>query len=1085
MAKQPIVVTLLAGFKGDGLKQAQKQLSSLGDSVNRITTNALKAGAGLAITKAFQGFTSVAGDAITQARDLERNLAAINTVFGDLAPQMETFSRNAVDVGLSQAEAAKASVFLGSVLKQSGFSIEETADQTERLVRLGADLALTYGYDVQEALLGMTALFRGEYDPIEKFGVAMKQSEINAELAAQGLNHLEGAERRLAEQQIRLNLLFERSADAQGAFSRQSGTLAVEQERLQASINNMLQTAGTPLLGVIAELAEQMVPVVEDLTPTLVDIFTDLADKTKELLSDTEGLKEAILESARAIAGIIEVANSMALIIGKNAELIARLVVAFVAFKAASKSVYLVTAAMQAYKAATAAAAGATVALNVATKASIFGAVAAGLALLIPAMGDYVDRLREGVEEEKKNNTEQAKRRTQLEDLREREQELLDTMKGLSGYLADTYRPELEKVRAELKALEEQSVLTANGITGIGNAFSFSAGEANRFRNLEKGFIAEYKPPQLAPETDDEGSGGEQAKDYVGDFYSSLADEVKKQAARVKLETMGATEGLISSILSGEGWEKVFNAIVNKGIKEVGRLQGVFNTTAAGIKELAAALQAELDAIDEQYALTLQNQRDAIAQLEAAVTSASDSVDAAKSSFSAFFEEFTVLPTTEQEIGRFEQQAINSLANIKAQLDSTLASLGDDFRASYDQLLAYARSEFATLQDIQRQRDELAKKRSLAEALIGDVKAATVGAANLTSIFSKAQAAVGKVKATDVIAETIEAGRGLKEFRVTVIRDIVEPMATAANVVDGFRDIVAKTRVFISNLKTLRELGLDPQLFNQLVEAGVEAGGETAQALVDGGSETITELNGLFDELNTLGAELGEETAQVMYGAGVDLSNGIVEGIAAEQANLEEQASILARAFEVVFTTELEAALDAALEIIRQRMEDAKAELQRILDEIERLKNQARDRYPESAGGTGGGGGVTPVPAPIVEAIEEVFEGVKDTFDDAGEELVKSTKKIVDASGLTQAGLRHVEELTQQFTPRRTDTSGISQAGMSHLASLQSMPTGSTFNINVTANSRTQGTQAGEAVVSSLQKYIAVSGNTSVTRLLK
>ena len=310
-------------------------------------------------------------------------------------------------------------------------------------------------------------------------------------------------------------------------------------------------------------------------------------------------------------------------------------------------------------------------------------------------------------------------------------------------------------------------------------------------------------------------------------------------------------------------------------------------------------------------------------------------------------------------------------------------------------------------------------------------------------------------------------------------------MATAANVVDGFRDIVAKTRVFISNLKTLRELGLDPQLFNQLVEAGVEAGGETAQALVDGGSETITELNGLFDELNTLGAELGEETAQVMYGAGVDLSNGIIEGIAAEQANLEEQASILARAFEVVFTTELEAALDAALAIIRQRMEDAKAELQRILDEIERLKNQARDRYPESAGGTGGGGGVTPVPDPIVEAIEEVFEGVKDTFDDAGEELVKSTKKVVDASGLTQAGLRHVEELTQQFTPRRTDTSGISQAGMSHLASLQSMPTGSTFNINVTANSRTQGTQAGEAVVSSLQKYIAVSGNTSVTRLLK
>jgi hypothetical protein len=41
------------------------------------------------------------------------------------------------------------------------------------------------------------------------------------------------------------------------------------------------------------------------------------------------------------------------------------------------------------------------------------------------------------------------------------------------------------------------------------------------------------------------------------------------------------------------------------------------------------------------------------------------------------------------------------------------------------------------------------------------------------------------------------------------------------------------------------------------------------------------------------------------------------------------------------------------------------------------------------------------------------------------------------------------------------------------------------ITINVTANNRTAGTQAGQAVVSSLQKYIATSGNTSVTKLLQ
>lgn len=1073
MAKQPIVVTLLAGFKGDGLKQAQKQLQGLGDTVNRLSTNALKAGAGLAITKAWQGFTSVTESAITGARDLERNLAAVDTVFGTLAPKINEFNRGAYNIGLSQAEAAKASVFLGSVLKQSGFSIDETAEQTERLVSLGADLALTYGYDVQEALLGMTALFRGEYDPIEKFGVAMKQSEINAELAAQGLNHLEGSERRLAEQQIRLNLLFERATDAQGAFARQSGTLAVEQERLQASINNMLQSAGTPLLGVVAELAETMVPVVEELTPTLTEVFEDLAGKTKELLSDTDGLKEAIFETARAMAEIAKIGGSMALFLGQNAVAVARLVAAFIAFKGAAKAGYLVAAAMEVYKAKAVAATAATAALNATLKANLFGAIAAGIALLIPMMGDYVDRLKRGVEAEQGIDSEQRIRIDRIKELKAQEEDLVSKMAGVSTYIADTYRPELKKVREELARLEAQAKNTNTAIAG------FTASGMSHLAELQQGVTARMP---IIPEDDTGGGGGgtgEVVKDYVADFYASLKDEVAKQAARVRLEKMGATEGLISSILSGEGWEKVFNSIVSKGISEVKRLQDAFNTTSAGIKELSDALQAELDKIDEEYAETLKNQRQDIADLEAAYESAKVTVESTGQAFEDFFETFSVLPTTEREIGRFEQQAISSLENIEGQLKSTLRALGEDFRQSYNYLLAYARKELTKLAEIQRQRDEFAKKRSLAEALIGDVKAATVGAANITSIFQKAQSAVGKVKATEVIAETIEAGRNLKEFRVTIMRDIVEPMATASSVVDGFRDIVAKTRVFIENLKTLRELGLDPQLFNQLVEAGVEAGGETAQALVDGGSETITELNGLFGELNALGAELGEETAQVMYGAGIDLTNGIIEGIAAEQAALEEQAIILANAFELVFKTELEAAMDAVLAAIKARIDEAKAELQRILDEMERAKAAVRETYPVEAGGTAGAGDS------VVEAVEEVAEVVKDvgeSIKDTTKTVTESTKatsaavEAVKQTGFEAAGLRHVAELEAAFARPTTSLTPTMQG----ILAADKKASQTTINLSVTANSRTQGTQAGEAIVRELNKYVSVSGGSSL-----
>ena len=268
-------LNIVSTFKGDGIKQATSQLGAFGSAAGGLGSTLGKVGAALAgfglAAKGVQ-FTS---QSIDSARDLERNMYSLNTIFDGMAPTMEKFVKGAHEIGLSQKDAAKASTFLGSVLKQSGFSMADTTKETQKLVSLGVDLAATYGYDVQEALLGMTALFRGEYDPIEKFGVAMKQSEINAELAARGQDKLEGAARRNAEQIIRMELLYQRAADATGAFTGQSGNLFVEQKKLQAQFENMQASIGTQLLPVMGALVQALVPLVDYLGPKLAQMVTD------------------------------------------------------------------------------------------------------------------------------------------------------------------------------------------------------------------------------------------------------------------------------------------------------------------------------------------------------------------------------------------------------------------------------------------------------------------------------------------------------------------------------------------------------------------------------------------------------------------------------------------------------------------------------------------------------------------------------------------------------------------------------------------------------------------------------------------
>lgn len=307
-------VPVFVSLKDDATQKLQSQLSGLSTSFRNFGGIVGKGITAVAGFSAAVGASRFVGDSVEQAKNLERSLLSVNTVFDTLSPRIESFTKTASEFGLSQSEAAKASVFLGSVLKQSGFTMGQTAAETEKLVKLAADLSTTFGYDVQEALMGMTALFRGEYDPIEKFGVAMKQSEINSELAARGLDGLTGAERRLAEQQIRLELLYQRSTDAQGAFARGAGTLYVETEKMRANFENLQASLGKQLIPVLAQLFAELQPIIEDAGPALQDSFQGIADVIEivaeifgELFDSTTPLGEAVFMLGQEFESLFQI----------------------------------------------------------------------------------------------------------------------------------------------------------------------------------------------------------------------------------------------------------------------------------------------------------------------------------------------------------------------------------------------------------------------------------------------------------------------------------------------------------------------------------------------------------------------------------------------------------------------------------------------------------------------------------------------------------------------------------------------------------------------------------------------------------
>jgi len=213
---------------------------------------------------------------------------------------------------------------------------------------------------------------------------------------------------------------------------------------------------------------------------------------------------------------------------------------------------------------------------------------------------------------------------------------------------------------------------------------------------------------------------------------------------------------------------------------------------------------------------------------------------------------------------------------------------------------------------------------------------------------------VKEVQVSELFEDIVESADGLNGFKVTLERNytdvITNTVSKSQALVSGFQDVIDRTRAFIDNLKLLREMGLDPFLFNQLVQAGAEAGGATAQALVEGGADTVNEVNSLQGELEAMGVELGEQTYEVTKNSGEQFVSGIIDGMDAELERLGEMAITMATGFTQTFELSFKAGMENAFKGI---MDGIRSEFQILIDalnaELEALLAKIAAKEAEAA----------------------------------------------------------------------------------------------------------------------------------------
>jgi hypothetical protein len=269
-----------------GLKGINTNLASVG-KIGAAAFVGLAAG----ITKA-----GMAASDHVMRLELIQNKA--KTVFGDQQSLIRSWSQEtAASFGLTAINLEGMSAGFADLLIPMEFTRETAAQMTMDVVGLaGAMSEWSNGTrTVEDTTRILARAMLGEREMLKDLGVDIRELDIKQRLMAKGQEELTGNMLKQARATATMELIFERSKDAQAGFANGSDTLIRKTRIMQAGLEEVAQKillALTPAFKDIVEVINSdFIPFIEEkVEPALVKLAEDFAERLPEaieMLDDT------------------------------------------------------------------------------------------------------------------------------------------------------------------------------------------------------------------------------------------------------------------------------------------------------------------------------------------------------------------------------------------------------------------------------------------------------------------------------------------------------------------------------------------------------------------------------------------------------------------------------------------------------------------------------------------------------------------------------------------------------------------------------------------------------------------------------
>lgn len=263
------------------LSTIQKRTSVFQSSIGKV---------GGAIGLAFGGVMAVRG--IKNLLELGGKLELIDKkakiVFGSYEAQIKSFAQtNAAAMGLTQSELIESAAAIGDLLIPMGIQRDVATDMTQRIVSLSGALSEWTGGQRSAMEVGkvLAKALLGEREQLKELGVSIMESDVQLELMSRGMNKLTGNALKQARAMITVDMLYQRTQDAQTSYASGAGSLV----RIKAELIAKLKTYR------------------DILAIKLIPIFKKVIDKVGKVIILFEKHKDILIPLGKGILVVIGV----------------------------------------------------------------------------------------------------------------------------------------------------------------------------------------------------------------------------------------------------------------------------------------------------------------------------------------------------------------------------------------------------------------------------------------------------------------------------------------------------------------------------------------------------------------------------------------------------------------------------------------------------------------------------------------------------------------------------------------------------------------------------------------------------------